>query len=243
MTRTRQGYINAGYSDHPLLFGKRHGTLGVHRAVLYEKIGPGEHACHWCGQRVIWAPTHRSLPDGLHRLIADHLDGKRSNNAPSNLVPACNPCNTLRPTPMRGRRRAPRVLRGQTTGPYDIPAPLPSTRGPARKVVGRIRYPTGDHRRSFRLECGHTVTRNADPGSELVYCEFCGRRPGPSLTQARFAARMATRRMHGQPWFVGVEVVPDDEETFAIVVSASRPLKMSPRAWGVKITSKVVGAP
>src|SRR3990167_11499676 len=39
--------------DHPL--GRsRDGKVMLHRIVLYDQIGPGTHACHWCGRLVTW---------------------------------------------------------------------------------------------------------------------------------------------------------------------------------------------
>lgn len=82
----------AGYVDlhmqqgHPL--SRSGGLLGEHREVLYDKIGPGPHPCHWCGKLLDWG--------GLGGIIADHLDGDRINNDPENLVPSCSPCNTGR---------------------------------------------------------------------------------------------------------------------------------------------------
>lgn len=64
--------------------------LVVHRRVLYEAIGPGEHDCHWCRAPVAW------LAEGDAALIVDHLDDDKLNNAPDNLVPSCNACNVTR---------------------------------------------------------------------------------------------------------------------------------------------------
>lgn len=70
------------------------GTVAVARLVLYEKIGPGEHPCHWCGALVKWiAGGHVGTPGSL---MADHLDWDRANDAPENLVPSCNHCNAHR---------------------------------------------------------------------------------------------------------------------------------------------------
>jgi hypothetical protein len=75
-----------GQYDHPLAVG---GRIYEHRKVLYDKIGPGPHLCHWrCGRLVNWGGTK-----GLH---TDHVDGVRTNNDPDNLVPACPSCNKLR---------------------------------------------------------------------------------------------------------------------------------------------------
>lgn len=73
---------------HPL--ANRQGTVPEHRAVLYDAIGPGDHPCHWCKRILVWkaGPTAR--------INADHLDGRKLNNAPANLVPACLDCNTRR---------------------------------------------------------------------------------------------------------------------------------------------------
>lgn len=80
--------LSAGYRivkapDHPLVQGN--GWLGEHRAVAYEKYGPGPHACHWCG-------TDHDWPD----LVVDHLNEQKADNRPENLVVACNPCNRMR---------------------------------------------------------------------------------------------------------------------------------------------------
>jgi hypothetical protein len=78
--------------DHPLA-----GSLGYvleHRSVLFEKIGPGEHRCNWCGCVVVWSVDRRGNTGNC--LIADHLDEDITNNYPANLVPSCNACNRLR---------------------------------------------------------------------------------------------------------------------------------------------------
>lgn len=75
---------------HPIS-GKR-GMTYAHRVNLYDKIGPGEHGCHWCGKTVSW--------DGLvkagDKLEVDHLNNDKTDNDPANLVPACRSCNTTR---------------------------------------------------------------------------------------------------------------------------------------------------
>lgn len=67
------------------------GVVAVARLVLYEKIGPGPHPCHWCGSTIDWK---RGLVPGA--LIADHVNWDRNDDSPGNLVPACLPCNTNR---------------------------------------------------------------------------------------------------------------------------------------------------
>ena len=79
--------------DHPLAGTK--GYVSEHRAVLFEKIGPGEHPCHWCGTLVHW--TVRLKGTG-HKgmLVADHVNTNELDNRPENLVPACQGCNITR---------------------------------------------------------------------------------------------------------------------------------------------------
>ena len=75
--------------SHPL--ASKHGVVYVHRLVLFDTIGPGVHACHWCGTEVAW------LPKGDPRCLnVDHLNGLGDDNRPENLVPACQRCNTTR---------------------------------------------------------------------------------------------------------------------------------------------------
>lgn len=103
---TRGGVSTSGYRrihrpDHPL--AAANGQVLEHRAVLFDAIGPGEHACHWCGCPVRW--DGRTADD---RLVVDHLDGDRLNNARENLVPAHQRCNVLRadrPDLVEARRR------------------------------------------------------------------------------------------------------------------------------------------
>lgn len=66
------------------------GIVPVARLVLWDKIGPGPHPCHWCGKAIRWTPGDPYAPDAL---VADHLDWDATNDAPENLVPSCGPCN------------------------------------------------------------------------------------------------------------------------------------------------------
>lgn len=84
------GYIRIFKKSHPL--ANKQGWVFEHRAVLYDAIGPGPHQCHWCKCSVDWIKG-RCVKGSL---VPDHLDGDRANNALSNLVPACNPCNAAR---------------------------------------------------------------------------------------------------------------------------------------------------
>jgi hypothetical protein len=89
-TVTSHGYATVVRIGH-LLAGK-HGRVYEHRIVLHEAIGDGPHSCHWCGADVGWKKGACSRGS----LVPDHLDGNKLNNAVSNLVPSCNPCNATR---------------------------------------------------------------------------------------------------------------------------------------------------
>jgi hypothetical protein len=67
--------------------------MSVARIVLYEKIGPGPHPCHWCGEPVDWKQGGQFVPGAL---LADHVDFDPTNDTPENLEPSCNPCNAHR---------------------------------------------------------------------------------------------------------------------------------------------------
>lgn len=77
---------------HPLAHAD--GRVRIHRAVLYDAIGPGAHPCHWCGDLLTWKEN----------LVVDHIDADTWNNDPSNLVPSCSSCNSRRATYVRGGR-------------------------------------------------------------------------------------------------------------------------------------------
>jgi hypothetical protein len=61
------------------------GYVYEHRKVLYDKLGAGPHACHWCG-----------LVLGWDKMTADHLNAVRDDNREENLVPSCLTCNQAR---------------------------------------------------------------------------------------------------------------------------------------------------
>jgi len=91
----RQRYV----PDHPI--APPSGVVAISRLVLYDKLGPGGHPCHWCGRTVTWrAAGGLAAPNNL---LADHLDWDNSNNHPDNIVASCNTCNAHRTR--RGNRR------------------------------------------------------------------------------------------------------------------------------------------
>ncbi len=73
---------------HPL--AQKDGQVYAHRAVLFDKIGPGVHSCHWCGLHIAWGASKRNS------ILADHVDNDKWNNSPENIVPACYRCNLHR---------------------------------------------------------------------------------------------------------------------------------------------------
>lgn len=74
---------------HPL--ASKHGIVYVHRMVLFDAIGYGPHACHWCKRPIDWAA--KGDPNELQ---PDHLNGLGDDNALENLVPSCRGCNVAR---------------------------------------------------------------------------------------------------------------------------------------------------
>ena len=79
-------------NGHPL--APPSGIVAIARVVLYDTIGPGTHPCHWCGTSVKWK-VGAGVRDPS-ALLADHLDHDATNDAPENLVPSCNECNSHR---------------------------------------------------------------------------------------------------------------------------------------------------
>lgn len=80
------GYLLWNRSEHPLAINT---AVSEHRAVLFDKIGPGPHLCHWsCGKLLEWG--------GKEGICVDHLDGDTTNNDPENLVCSCIACNFRR---------------------------------------------------------------------------------------------------------------------------------------------------
>ena len=137
---------------HPL--APPSGVVAIARLTLFDKIGPGSHACHWCGEIVSWKPGH-GLAIGA--LLADHLDWDATNDAPENLVPSCRKCNVLR---TRNNHRV-RIQEGETI----------SVRG-------------GQPRRAINRQCitcgsGFTVGLDVVKRGHGHYCSRSCARQGP----------------------------------------------------------------
>lgn len=88
ITITSHGYAWTYAPAHPVAGSS--GALYVHRAVLYDAVGPGSHPCYWCNDSVTWGAK------GKDKLVVDHLDGDKLNNCPTNLKVACHKCNSSR---------------------------------------------------------------------------------------------------------------------------------------------------
>lgn len=104
-------------SYRPLRTAKGHpiappsGLVPVARLNLYDKIGPGVHPCNWCDDPVSWDAPRYSPEE----LMADHVDWNTSNDAPGNLVPSCNTCNSNRRSGQEWRGVAGRIKDGELT--------------------------------------------------------------------------------------------------------------------------------
>lgn len=128
---------------HPLR--DPHGQCMTHRLVLWDRIGPGDHPCHYCSTTVAWKPGERLTATSL---IAEHMDGNTRNNDPANIVAACQKCNASK----MERSSRPAIRPGEVTFAY---ANGQRTRGVVRHC----------------LSCGEefTVRVNAGP-REGQYC-------------------------------------------------------------------------
>lgn len=78
------GYKIKGAGGHPV--ADKRGSAYSHRLVLFAKLGPGLHPCHWCSTDLEWGVD----------LTTDHLNDDCTDNDPDNLVPCCQSCNTRR---------------------------------------------------------------------------------------------------------------------------------------------------
>ena len=98
---TPSGYTKYIGYEHPA--STPSGITPYHRIVLWDKLSGQDAPCHVCGNTVYW-----NLPFGERwSLVADHLDWNPKNNAPENLEPACQPCNTKRRDPSKVKNSGP----------------------------------------------------------------------------------------------------------------------------------------
>lgn len=118
---------------HPIAMAD--GKIYTHRMVLYEKLGAGQHPCHWCGKHLVWVGAGS-------KLVSDHLDANKWNNEPDNLVPACTHCNRAR---MLNPRFLTHCMRGHEWTPGNI-YPRPDGNGRNCRACIKIRI----YRRSKR---------------------------------------------------------------------------------------------
>lgn len=103
------------------------GKAYEHRVVLYDSIGDGDHACHWCSSIVSWRLPSTD-PNGLQ---VDHLNRVRDDNRLENLVPSCGKCNTGRASQERSD-----ILRQQ--GFWSVNDTIDRLRDPAQRRVKRV---------------------------------------------------------------------------------------------------------
>lgn len=92
--KSRPGrYLLKRAVGHPLASINQ--LVSVHRAILYEKLGPGEHPCFHCGKTLRWYRgfDNQKKDDALH---VDHLNHQTHDNCRENLVPCCRNCNQKR---------------------------------------------------------------------------------------------------------------------------------------------------
>ncbi|TKT03424.1 HNH endonuclease [Streptomyces lasalocidi] len=147
------GYTKYVGFAHPIATPS--GITPYHRVVLFDKIGPGEHECHWCGKSVSWAI--RFQDDYERGLVVDHVNGIKNDNRPENLVPSCQRCNTVRMVPIREALK-----------------PLCAFEGCGNKVVGKKDLCQGHHMQQY-------LGKELKPLRVLAYrdengkkCKSCG---------------------------------------------------------------------
>jgi hypothetical protein len=161
------------------------GQVAIARLNLYEKIGPGTHACNWCGRDVTWQLGHYAPGN----LIADHLNWDTTDDSPSNLVPSCSNCNTHRRSSGDNRR----IESGELTVEYGAGVTRASKLVCENEECGKeFLAALNASRRFCSQECYHSSKTAMRPVEHT--CERCN--------GAFPAARSAKRRFCSQECFV-----------------------------------------
>lgn len=84
--------VPAQWRPHPVQ--DKDAKAYLHRVVLADEIGPGPHACNWCGwDGLSWEVTDPKDPQFL---AADHLNAVTADCRVKNLAPSCRWCNDNR---------------------------------------------------------------------------------------------------------------------------------------------------
>jgi len=89
-----RGYVLMCLPNHKL--SSKNGLIREHTVVAYAKYGDTLPDCELCGKRLLWGGRSTHI---------DHIDNDKSNNAPENLRPLCNGCNSSRPYREGGKLR------------------------------------------------------------------------------------------------------------------------------------------
>ena len=108
------GYVKVKAPDHPI--ATKNGWLSLHRAIMYDHMGEGQHKCHWCGAVIVW--VNRDPAKQFQLIQVDHLNSIASDNRLINLVLSCKRCNTGRSSGYYGHEAQIRRIRSVRRGNY-----------------------------------------------------------------------------------------------------------------------------
>lgn len=82
-SQRKSGYITLTSPGHPL--SHANGSVFEHRLVMWEVCHGECGECYWCNAALTWPNA-----------VVDHLNERKNDNRPENLVFSCNTCNVLR---------------------------------------------------------------------------------------------------------------------------------------------------
>lgn len=239
-------YVQGWAPEHPVAV--QGGLVAEHRRVLYDRLGPGPHSCHWCGREVRW-DTYPTAPG---ELVVDHLDWLKHNNDPDNLVPACRPCNLARrpgstmrphaeaqpqpePQPLRLESEAPTALKAPTRGDEPespVSQPASSLKGESEEVSTR---PTGawPRLRRSRWARAAAVALAVAAGSAVMVTSPASFLPGASVDRSPRPAATTTSSTTTAPPVEASAVTAPPESTST---TAAPPITMTVPTLGEPCT-------